>query len=59
PSRGPFVERIVALVRTDPPADRSRWTVRLVAEEAVKWSLVPRVGQEAIRVLLLDHDLKP
>ena len=52
-------QRIVALVRTDPPAGRSRWTVRLVAEEAVKRSLVPRVGKEAIRVLLLDHDLKP
>jgi hypothetical protein len=33
--------------------------VRLVAEEAVKRRLVPRVGREAIRVMLLNHDLKP
>jgi hypothetical protein len=33
--------------------------VRLVAEEAVKRKLVPRVGRETIRILLLHHDLKP
>jgi hypothetical protein len=33
--------------------------VRLVAEEAVKLKLVPRVGRETIRILLLSHDLKP
>jgi hypothetical protein len=32
--------------------------VRLVAEEAVKRRLVPRVGRETVRVLLLHHDLK-
>ncbi len=35
------------------------WTVRPVAQEAVKRKLVPRVGREIIRILLLDHDLKP
>jgi hypothetical protein len=30
-----------------------------VAQEAVKRRLVPRVGRETIRILLLDHDLKP
>jgi putative transposase len=52
-------QRIVAMVCSDPPAGRSRWTVRLVAEEAVKRRLVPRVGREVIRVMLLHHDLKP
>jgi putative transposase len=52
-------QRIVAMVCADPPEGRSRWTVRLVAEEAVKRKLVPRVGRETIRVLLLNHDLKP
>lgn len=52
-------QRIIAMVCGDPPSGRSRWTVRLVAQEAVSRSLVPRVGREAIRVLLLDHDLKP
>ena len=29
---------------SSPPEGRARWTVRLVAEEAVKRKLVPRVG---------------
>jgi len=52
-------QRIIAMVCTDPPEGRARWTVRLVAEEAVKRRLVPRVGRETIRILLLHHDLKP
>ena len=52
-------QQIVALVCSEPPAGRARWTVRLVAEEAVKRRLVPRVGRETIRVLLQSHDLKP
>jgi putative transposase len=52
-------QRIIAMVCSDPPAGRARWTVRLVAEEAVKRRLVPRVGRETVRVLLLHHDLKP
>jgi transposase len=52
-------QRIIAMVCSDPPAGRSRWTVRLVAEEAVKRHLVPKVGRETIRLLLLHDDLKP
>jgi len=52
-------QRIIAMVCSDPPEGRARWTVRLVAEEAVKRRLIPRVGRETIRILLLDHDLKP
>jgi putative transposase len=52
-------QRIIAMVCSDPPEGRARWTVRLVAEEAVKRRLVPRVGRESIRILLLHHDLKP
>src|SRR5689334_5988334 len=52
-------QRIIAMVCTDPPEGRARWTVRLVAEEAVKRKLVPQVGRETIRILLLHHDLKP
>jgi hypothetical protein len=44
---------------SNPPEGRARWTVRLVAQEAVKRRLVPRVGRETVRILLLDHDLKP
>jgi putative transposase len=52
-------QRIIAMVCSNPPEGLARWTVRLVAEEAVKRRLVPRVGRETVRVLLLHHDLKP
>jgi putative transposase len=52
-------QRIIAMVCSDPPEGRARWTVRLVAAEAVKRKLAPKVGRETIRLLLLDHDLKP
>jgi transposase len=39
-------QRIIAMVCSDPPEGFARWTVRLVAEEAVKRRLVPRVGRE-------------
>jgi len=52
-------QRIIAMVCSDPPPGRARWSVRLIAEEVVKRKLAPKVGRETIRVLLLDHDLKP
>ena len=52
-------QRVIAMVCSDPPPGQARWTVRLVAAEAVKRKLVPKVGRETIRVLLLHHDFKP
>jgi transposase len=52
-------QRVMAMVCSKPPEGRARWTVRLVAEEAVKRRLVPRVGRETVRILLASHDLKP
>jgi hypothetical protein len=52
-------QRIIAMVCSAPPPGRARWTVRLVAEEAVKRRLVACVGRETIRLLLLHHHLKP
>ena len=52
-------QRIIAMVCSQPPEGQARWTVRLVAEEAVKRKLVPGVGRETIRILLQSHDLKP
>ena len=52
-------QRIIAMVCSNPPQGYARWTVRLVAEEAVKRKLAPQVGRETIRILLLHHDLKP
>ena len=51
--------RIIAMVCSNPPVGRARWTVRLIAEEAVKRKLVPMVGRETIRILLQSHELKP
>ncbi|MGO9229077.1 MAG: helix-turn-helix domain-containing protein [Bryobacteraceae bacterium] len=52
-------QRVIAMVRDDPPQGKSRWTVRLVAEEAVNRNLVPRAGRETIRLLLQQLNLKP
>jgi transposase len=52
-------QRIIALVCSPPPEGRARWSVRLIAQEAVKRKLVSQVGRETIRILLRDHDLKP
>ena len=52
-------QRIIAMVCGGPPEGHARWTVRLVAQEAVKRQFVPRVGRETVRILLQHHDLKP
>lgn len=52
-------QKIVALACNAAPLGRARWTVRLLAEEAMRREVVPKVGRETIRVLLKSHDLKP
>jgi hypothetical protein len=52
-------QRIIAMTCSDAPEGRARWTVRLIAEQAIKRKLVPKVGRETIRILLESHDLKP
>jgi len=42
-------QRIIAMVCSDPPAGRARWTVRLVAEEAVKRHLGRKEGTAKFR----------
>src|SRR5947207_12541304 len=42
-------QRIIAMVCSHPPEGRARWTVSLVAAEAVKRVVVPRVGGAASR----------
>ncbi|MGA3347272.1 MAG: helix-turn-helix domain-containing protein [Terracidiphilus sp.] len=50
---------IIAMVCSPPPLGIARWSVRLIATEAVKRKLVPQVGRETIRILLQGHELKP
>jgi transposase len=52
-------QRIIAMVCGPPPKGAARWSVRLIAEEAVKRRLAPHVGRETIRILLQNHELKP
>ena len=51
--------RIVAMVCSDPPEGRARWTIRLIVEQAKKRKLVPKPTRETIRRLLIRHELKP
>lgn len=53
------IQRIIAMVCGPPPQGAARWSVRLIAEEAVKRKLAPQVGRESIRILLQNHELKP
>ena len=50
---------VVAMVCGPAPEGRARWTVRLVAEHAVRRGITPKVGRETIRLVLATHDLKP
>jgi transposase len=52
-------QRIIAMVCGPPPQGRGRWSVRLIATEAVKRKLAPQVSRETIRILLQSHELKP
>jgi transposase len=53
-------EQIIAMVCSEPPAGRKRWTLQLISQEAVKRKLVSTVGRETIlRFLLQNHDLMP
>jgi transposase len=52
-------QRIIAMVCASPPEGRARWSVRLIATEAVKRKLAPQVGRETVRILLQSHELKP
>ena len=47
------------MVCSPPPAGQARWSVRLIAQEAVKRRLVAKVGRETIRILLRSHEVKP
>ena len=42
-------QRIIAMVCADPPERHARWTMRLVAEQAVKRRILQLVGRETAR----------
>lgn len=53
------MSQIVAMVCASPPEGYARWSVRLIAEEAVKKKVVEKTNRESIRLLLKNHELKP
>lgn len=52
-------QRVVALACTDPPKGFARWSVRLLTREAIARGLVPPMSREPIRLVLLEHGIKP
>ncbi len=50
---------LTAMVCGSPPEGGARWSVRLIAEEAVSRAVVAKIGRETIRRFLASHDLKP
>lgn len=50
---------IVALACGPPPSGRAKWSTQVLAEEAMRREIVPKVGRETIRLVLLNHHLKP
>lgn len=51
--------QIVALACSSPPPGRTRWTVQLLLEAAIKSKVVLKIGKETIRNLMKTHALKP
>jgi len=51
--------RLIALACSKPPDGHARWTVRLLAEEAVKRGMVPGMAPETLRQILKKTPSSP
>ncbi|MCA1672608.1 MAG: IS630 family transposase [Actinobacteria bacterium] len=51
--------RLVAVACSAPPEGRTRWTLRLLADEVVRLEVVDTVSYETVRRTLQPHKLKP
>jgi hypothetical protein len=54
---GEFEAHLIALACSDPPAERERWTVRLLAEKMVELKIVPAVSAMTICNILKKTNL--
>jgi putative transposase len=52
-------QKIIAIVCSDPPEGRARWTIELLRDEVLKRKIAQTVGSETIRLVLKRHNLKP
>lgn len=51
--------KIVSLACSAPPVGFARWTLSLLAEEAVRQRIAPVVSRDNVHRILKRHDLKP
>lgn len=51
--------RLIALACSAPPEGKSRWTLRLLAEQAVEWKIVDAVSHESVRQALKKTNSSP
>jgi transposase len=49
--------RLIALACSEPPEGKSRWTLRLLAEQAVELKIVESVSHESVRQALKETNL--
>jgi transposase len=54
---GEVEAHLIALVCSDPPEDRERWTLRLLADELVALELVESISHVAVREVLKKMNL--
>lgn len=54
---GEFEAHLIALACSDPPEDRERWTVRLLAEKLVELKIVPSVSTMTVHNTLKKTNL--
>lgn len=43
---------VVELAKSDPPPGRKRWTLRLLADQAVQWQYLDGLSHESVRQIL-------
>ena len=52
-------QRVIALVCTDPPEGRARWTLELICRHAIAQCIVESLSMSEVSLWLREHDLKP
>ena len=52
-------QTLIAMVCSNPPEGRARWTIQLIQEEVIRKKIIPFIGLETVRLILQNHELKP
>jgi putative transposase len=51
--------KIVSIACSSPRVGQARWTLRMLAEEAMSRGIAPKVTKDDVQKVLKDHDIKP